>query len=218
MPKQKTPNRAPTVSSAPTTYPIANTAVAATQLFKVPERHPRGEGPWKDEADKIGWTDEHTGLQCIILRQQNGTLGGYVAVEVDHPLFGYAADAIPGDLHVAVHRGLSYAAICEPRKAEAVSVCHVPPSRHGSSVNDLFDHADLWWLGFDTDHDHDFVPRVEGGQDEQINHGRTYRDQGYVYRECIKLAAQLQRIETWVDAPLPGELQQTIPPIGETGQ
>ena len=79
MPNKKT-KRALAVSAAPVTYPIANTIVAATQLFQVTERHPDENGPWNDEADKIGWIDERTGRQCIILRQTDGTLSGYVAV------------------------------------------------------------------------------------------------------------------------------------------
>ncbi len=218
MPKKTEPNRALAVRPAPIAYPIANTVVTATQLFKVSERHPGGDGPWNGEANKVGWTDELTGRQCIILRQPNGTLSGFVAVQVNHPLFGYAADAVPGTLNIAVHGGLTYAATCESRQAEAVSVCHVPPNRPGSSTNDMFEHSDLLWFGFDTDHHHDFVPKVQGGLDRQINHGRTYRDQGYVYRECIKLAAQLHRVETGIDVPIPSELQQTPPPIGEAGR
>ena len=127
MPKKKTPARALAVSTGPTTYPIANTTVAATQLFKVPDRHPGGDGPWNDEADKIGWIDERTGRQCIILRQANGTLSGYVAVEPAHPLFGYRHDAVPGVLGVSVHGGLTYAAPCEQNlmSRSLCATCHL---------------------------------------------------------------------------------------------
>lgn len=216
MPKKKTPARALAVSTGPTTYPIANTTVAATQLFKVPDRHPGGDGPWNDEADKIGWIDERTGRQCIILRQANGTLSGYVAVEPAHPLFGYRHDAVPGALGVSVHGGLTYAAPCEQNLPEPVSVCHMPPKGMRSARQNVFENEDLWWFGFDTDHAYDFVPKVRGGSANQISDGKVYRDQAYVYRECIRLAAQLHFNETGVEVPIPVELQQTVPPIGGT--
>lgn len=41
-------------------YPIASTTIEASQIFHVPQRHPSGEGPWQNEADKISWTDSAT--------------------------------------------------------------------------------------------------------------------------------------------------------------
>ena len=217
MPKKKT-KRALAVSAAPVTYPIANTIVAATQLFEVPERHPDENGPWNDEADKIGWIDERTGRQCIILRQTDGTLSGYVAVGPDHPLFGYSEDAIPGCLEILVHGGLTYAQPCEENRPEAVSVCHVSDAHHRRTQDVFDDKDDLWWFGFDTNHKYDYVPQPLHSSPRKRSDSKAYRDQSYVYRECIKLAAQLQRIETGVDVPIPAELQQTIPPIGGTEQ
>ena len=218
MPKNKTPSQALATSVGLDSYAIANTAIAATQLFKIPARHPHGEGPWDNEADKIAWIDERTGIPCIILRQTNGTLSGYAAVEPGHPLYGYNHDAIPSELRVVSHGGLNYAEACNQTMPEAVSVCHVePPKRPHSDMPDRFAHdGDLWWFGFDTNHAYDFVPNERVPEGQRIHDGKVYRDQAYVYRECIKLAAQLHRIETGIDIPIPAHLQQTIPPIGGT--
>ena len=218
MPKNKTPSQALATSVGLDSYAIANTAIAATQLFKIPARHPHGEGPWDNEADKIAWIDERTGIPCIILRQTNGTLSGYAAVEPGHPLYGYNHDAIPSELRVVSHGGLNYAEACNQTMPEAVSVCHVePPKRPHSDMPDRFAHdGDLWWFGFDTNHAYDFVPNERIPQGQRIHDGKVYRDQAYAYRECIKLAAQLHRIETGVEVPIPAHLQQTIPPIGGT--
>ena len=218
MPKNKTPSQALATSVGLDSYAIANTAIAATQLFKIPARHPHGDGPWEDEADKIAWIDERTGTPCIILRQTNGTLSGYAAVEPGHPLYGYNHDAIPSELRVVSHGGLNYAEACNQTMPEAISVCHVEPlKRPHSDMPDRFaDDGDLWWFGFDTNHAYDFVPNERIPQGQRIHDGKVYRDQAYVYRECIKLAAQLHRIETGVEVPIPAHLQQTIPPIGGT--
>tara|TARA_B100000678_G_scaffold251946_1_gene227644 strand:- start:459 stop:1118 length:660 start_codon:yes stop_codon:yes gene_type:complete len=218
MPKNKTPSQALATSVGLDSYAIANTAIAATQLFKIPARHPHGEGPWDNEADKIAWIDERTGIPCIILRQTNGTLSGYAAVEPGHPLYGYNHDAIPSELRVVSHGGLNYAEACNQTMPEAISVCHVEPlKRPHSDMPDRFaDDGDLWWFGFDTDHAYDFVPNERIPEGQRIHDGKVYRDQAYVYRECIKLAAQLHRIETGIDIPIPVHLQQTIPPIGGT--
>ena len=158
------------------------------------------------------------GTPCIILRQANGTLSGYAAVEPGHPLYGYNHDAIPTELRMVSHGGLNYAEACNQTMPEAVSVCHVePPKRPHSDMPDRFAHdGDLWWFGFDTNHAYDFVPNERIPQGQRIHDGKVYRDQAYVYRECIKLAAQLHRIETGVEVPIPAHLQQTIPPIGGT--
>ena len=218
MPKNKTPSQALATSVGLDSYAIANTAIAATQLFKIPARHPHGEGPWDNEADKIAWIDERTGIPCIILRQTNGTLSGYAAVEPGHPLYGYNHDAIPSELRVVSHGGLNYAEACNQTMPEAISVCHVEPlKRPHSDMPDRFaDDGDLWWFGFDTNHAYDFVPNERIPEGQRIHDGKVYRDQAYVYRECIKLAAQLHRIETGIDIPIPAHLQQTIPPIGGT--
>lgn len=46
------------------------------------------DGPWRDEPDKVIWTDPETGLDCMILRNRMGTLCGYVGIPKEHPWYG----------------------------------------------------------------------------------------------------------------------------------
>lgn len=123
------------VNEAPVTYPVADTSITALQVYHNPDRRPSGDGPWNDEADKVAWVDAETGLGCIMLRQKNGTISGYVGVGPEHPLFGFEADAVPVGVSNAVHGGVTYGKACEvnrfarvawgkPRK-ERYTVCHV---------------------------------------------------------------------------------------------
>jgi len=197
---------------APMAYPIAETSVTAMQVYHNPERKPgkNGErGPWDEEADKIGWIDEETGIRCIILRQKNGSLSGYAAVDPDNPLFGYTHDALPADLASSVHGGVTYGKDCEennhsqvrvnPRQ-ERYTVCHVTMTRTVWDTKTVQDTEDkftgedekpAWWFGFNTDHAGDYVPL---GTSTQREHDRIYRDQAYVYAQCIALARRLKAI------------------------
>jgi len=198
----------PLDSLLPTAYPIAEQSITALQIFHNPERKPdpqKFDGPWNAEADKVGWIDEATGIRCIILRQKNGTLSGYVAVEPAHPLFGYEKDALPIDLANSVHGGVNYSRTCEENnhsqvrfnpRTERYTVCHVAVTRtvwDTKTVQDTadeFPEEDAWWFGFNTDHRYDLIP-MHGRRQEQ---GAVYRDQAYVYAECIALAKKLRAI------------------------
>lgn len=196
------------LNEAPVTYPVAGIAVVAQQVYLNPERRPTGNGPWDDEADKIAWVDAETGLGCIMLRQENGTLSGYVGVGPDHPLFGYAVDALLIDFATCIHGGITYARACEVNRfarkahgkprAERYTVCHVTrvrmvqDYRTVQTTEDEFTHEDLWWLGFDTDHPGDLVPK---GREVDRRRGDVYRDQAFVYAHCIELARRLKAAE-----------------------
>lgn len=110
----------------PQSLELAGDRIVPLQYFRVKERHPKGDGPWNDEADKIGWVDEGTVLHCIILRERDGTLSGFVGVQPDHPLYDFEADAVPAGIGISVHGGLNYAKPCEANVPEQISVCHVP--------------------------------------------------------------------------------------------
>ena len=45
MPKKKLTGNALVPSTTPTFYPIAETTIEPTQVFRVPKRHPAGDGP-----------------------------------------------------------------------------------------------------------------------------------------------------------------------------
>lgn len=84
-------------------------------------------------ADKLAWNDQATGLECIIIRDTRvGYLRGFVGIDSSHPLYGFEHEAVPAELDLEVHGGITYSAMCErgpsptPRLAqEARTVCHV---------------------------------------------------------------------------------------------
>lgn len=193
------------MNEAPVAYPVGGTSITALQVYHNPDRKPSGDGPWNREADKIAWIDAETGLGCIMLRRENGTISGYVGVPIQHPFFGFEADAVPAEISNIVHGGLTYGKACEvnrfdrmawgePRR-ERYTVCHVTRTRlvqeyrTVQTTDDEF-HEDLWWLGFDTSHPGDLIPKGRG----ERRKGDVYRDQAFVYTNCIALARKLHAI------------------------
>ena len=213
------------IPQEPVDYPIAETSVTALQIFHNPERKPDERGPWSDEADKIAWVDEETGLGCIILRQENGTLSGYVGIGTDHPLFGFQSDAVPVDISSKVHGTMTYGKECEVNRfaqeeygeprTERYTVCHVRMTkivrnyRTVQTTKDEFEHEDLWWLGFDTDHPGDLVPKP--GWDNKSKRSDVYRNQAYVYAQCIALARRLKGVVAQPDDPNQSSSQLLLP-------
>jgi hypothetical protein len=164
------------------------------QTWTYPAHHPPGDGPWRDEPDKVQWVDEATDLDCLVVRNHSGALCGYVGVPPGHPWHGVDYSSIepfPG-----VHGELTFSDFCREgvdHETEA-AICHVPePGRP--------DH--VWWIGFDCAHAWDLVPRYDqmplgNGKtvaDALIEHMTprpTYRDLDFVMTECRSLAAQVQ--------------------------
>ncbi|UAJ11058.1 hypothetical protein [Polymorphobacter megasporae] len=178
--------------------------VVSLTVFHVPEVRPGVPGPWDGEADKIAWTDPATGMACIIRRSRHGHLCGYVAVEPEHPLFGYEADALPRDAALIVHGGVSYAQACEHRRPIARSVWRRPPTP---------DAPPAWWFGFECDQISDEVPGRSSCQTAVERrpslrdhpgggvHTSVYWREAEVYRECVSLAAQLDAVAN--GSPMP---------------
>lgn len=203
--RRKKPGRAlvPVKSNANLAKPeqhfaIGDTGIYPLQLYRNSERHPRGAGPWHDEPDKLAWVDAETSLSCIILRQANGTLGGYVAVAPSHPLWGFDHDAIPASLDITAHRGLDYSESCREYERESIAICHVSERRRsrrshpGGRQQNTVD--DTWWFGFGCDKPGDLVP---DGYKPPLHReeGEVYRSIDYVYEETRSLARSLKAIE-----------------------
>ncbi|MBM7406382.1 MULTISPECIES: hypothetical protein [Sphingomonas] len=183
--------------------------VPVEAVFHVPTVHPSSRGPWDGEADKIAWTDRMSGLGCIIKRSgSTGCWEGFVGVGPDHPLFGVTPGALVG-LDLRAHGGVNYAAACQKYEPESTSVCHVtdvdtrPSHSQRPLTKEGKEHDDAWWLGFSCDQAGDVIP---GGsnplQGRDVPAGvneRVYRDEAFVYRECVRLAAQLLAIADGVD-------------------
>lgn len=137
-----------------------------------------GTGPWQSEPDKRQWTDEATGLPCLIVRGPSGALCGYVGVSSAHPLHGKDCDYVGAD----VHGGLTFASGCQHGDDASRGVCHIP---------DPGQPDDVWWFGFDCAHAWDLTPasyRMHFADD-------VYRDISYVAAEVVSLAAQLVNIK-----------------------
>jgi len=218
MPMPKKSRNEITITDAPRsmtrTMAGGGDLVQVDAVFHVPAVHPVGSGPWSEEADKISWTDMPTGYGCIMRRSPLGKyLAGYVSVPPGHPMFGRGTGSL-NDLLIGVHGGIDYAAACRASEPEEVSICHpsgrekrerVVSRSHRQTVyeNEAAKgqgHADAWWFGFSCNQIGDVLP--DASYDRQKKQERLiggvepiYRTEAYVYRECVRLAAQLKAIE-----------------------
>lgn len=143
-----------------------------TKQWNLLDKSEWSRGQWQAEPDKMQFTDETTGLPCLIVRNTTGALCGYVGVSEGHPLYAKHYD----EAGVRVHGGLTFADFCSGNPEEH-SICHVPGDGEPDKV---------WWLGFDCAHLGDFIPRL----DHRGDHGE-YRNIEYVKSECRFLAGQL---------------------------
>ena len=157
--------------------------------YHVPDVQPAATGRWRAEADKIAWTDPHSGYPCIIRREgRGGHLAYYVGLPRSHPLSGWAAQAIPPSL-VDVPGGLDYSAACDQRGPEDRSICHVPTG--------LAHHPDMWWLGTTCNRITDLIPDDEKHAEmaRQLGIAQEYRDVCELYARCTELASNLRDLE-----------------------
>ena len=207
-------------------YATRECVVPAEEIFYDQAARPGGKGAWLGEADKVSWRDEASGYDCIMLRDtDDGFLSGYVGIPHDHPLWGWDNGAVPSDIGIEVHGGLTYSRLCEegPSPArrlavEARRICHVTlrpavyhPVAHATDHRVEDPHA--WWFGFSCDHAYDLIPRHAQvpSRPKSSELARTYRDDAYVVRETVALAAQLRAIAEGDAAP---QRDDQPPPIG----
>ena len=204
-------------------YDAHGVIIPAAEVYHVDDVRPRGDGPWLGEADKIAWRDEATGYECIIMRANpGGHLCGYVGVPPSHPLHGFAPEAIPADLGVEVHGGVTYASMCRegptPQRrivTEARRICHVVvgvvPTAYGSDYR--VEEAHAWWLGFECNHVGDVIPGDRAHAAAAASRGilQHYRTDAYVFQEVTNLAAQLHAIEE--DRPVPPRVGPPLPAL-----
>lgn len=175
--------------SRPWTDLLPSTATA--YATREDERAQWGEGPWRDEPDKVSWTDPATGRPCLIHRGPGGALCGYAAVDPGHPLHGvgFTDDTLP-DLEV--HGGVTYADRCQDTPDESSGICHVPAP--GAP-------HDVWWFGFHCAGFRDLEPasaaylaKALPMEDTCLWHSDVYRDVAYVIGQCEALARQLDYV------------------------
>lgn len=197
-------------------YATRECVVPAEEIFYDQAARPGGKGPWLGEADKVSWRDAASGYDCIMLRDtDDGFLCGYVGIPQDHPLWGWDANAVPPDIGIDVHGGLTYSRLCEEGPSptrrlavEARRICHVTlrpavyhPVEHATDHRVEDSHA--WWFGFSCDHAYDLIPNdgLNSSVSKSSEIARIYRDDAYVVRETIALAAQLRAIAEGGAAP-----------------
>lgn len=204
-------------------YATNSGIVPAAEIYFAKDGMPREQGPWLGEADKVSWVDPATGLECIMLRDHpRGFLSGSVGVDETHPLFGWDHEAMPAELGIVVHGGLTYSQICddgpspEPRLIRALRrICHVVvgevPLMHATNHRAT---PHQWWFGFSCDHVYDVVPGELRDRRPSAAAGieARYRDDGYVVREIRNLAAQLAAIRD--GRPVPARDGPPLPPVG----
>ena len=152
-------------------------------------------GPWDGEPDKRQWTDEATGLPCLIVRSNSlGFLCGYVGVSADHPWYGldYGNQRL---WDVDVHGGLTFSGLCD---GDETGICHVADEGEPETVK---------WFGFDCGHGGDVIPyRMTPAYRKRVGHlmlieeTETYKDVAYVAEQCRGLASQLARAALGVTA------------------
>lgn len=155
-----------------------------------------GPGPWQDEPDKMQFTDEETGLPCLIVRNNGGALCGYVGVSEDHPWHGLDYNSCPSvcgedwcghspGSRIEVHGGLTFSDKCADTGDPSKHICHLPDEGEPDSV---------WWLGFDCAHLGDVSPAY----DSMFNAEGSYKDVAYVKSEIRSLARQLSEAENTI--------------------
>lgn len=120
-------------------------ACSVTVVKRRPINPAWGDGPWRDEPDRLEWRDEATGLPCLIRRTTFGSLCGYVAVPPGHPLHGHQGlQGLPDEVEDASHGGITNVSESWRHGDDglwfmALPGDDTPPSKH-------------WWFGFDCAH------------------------------------------------------------------
>jgi len=147
------------------------------------------DGEWKNEPDRVLWTDEASGYPCLIRRISCGVFCGYVGIPNDHLLHGKNYN----DIDINCHGDLTYSEACDGNKE--FGICHIAKES---------EEDDIWWFGFDCGHAHtDLLPIKMSGFDSFLNNivsfreeykKPTYKNMGFVKDECKSLASQLFNI------------------------
>ena len=165
-----------------------------TKEYRTLDKSSWEDGDWQDEVDKKQYTDESTGLPCLVVRvPHNGALCGYVGIAEGHPLFGvHYNDFYDKGCSLDVHGSVTFTDFCQETKDESVGVCHIPGAVEPDHV---------WWVGFDCNHICDRAPGMESLHGRATGSGfyrdpsASYKCQQYVEGEIRDLAQQLKALE-----------------------
>jgi hypothetical protein len=117
-----------------------------------------GPGPWIEEPDEADWARH--GILCALRRDSYfGTLNGYVGVRRGHPWFEVSMNSI------------------------VVESCSIDVA--GTPLLVSKEPTPYWWIGFDSLHPRDYIPRLFCNDAMAII---TYRDFNYCRNKVDKLA------------------------------
>ncbi|MBY0561549.1 hypothetical protein [Hyphomicrobium sp.] len=141
-------------------------------------------GAWDDEPDLKQWTDETSGLPCLILRNHMGALCGYVGVEEGNSLFGRQYDTplpnwatsvgealLEGPVKLDASDGFGvfdiFLSAMSGGGVSSLTVGHLFRAHGGITWTGKLQEArapfaDHWWFGFDCGHAGDYVPELAG--------------------------------------------------------
>jgi hypothetical protein len=110
------------------------------------------------EPDKVQWTDELSGLPCMIRRHpRHGIWCGYVGVDETHPLYKQSYEW--GYDHADVRVDVNFASLCHDNGNPESDICHVPAPGESDAV---------WWFGFDCGHAGMLSPAYEAIGDWEV--------------------------------------------------
>ena len=160
--------------------------------WKFTDKSKWSRGEWDNEPDKAQWTDEKTGLPCLIVRGPAGALCGYVGVAEGHRFFAkeYSScikdppceescyEHSPGAA-LDVHGGITFSDFCAEDREQGI--CHIPAEGEPARV---------YWFGFDCAHSGDVSPKYDGKYG-RIAEFESYKPLQYVKNQCAELARQL---------------------------
>jgi len=137
------------------------------------------DGEWQQEPDRIEWV--FLGFPCLITRQNESWLCGYVGIPPSHPYYG--KDREDKELkEISIHKSITFSeASHQSDDPRAVNHQLLPTDKN------------YWWIGFDCCHSKDVFPMI-------INFYKFPSDASYKNVEFVKtqvefLARQLNQLQ-----------------------
>jgi hypothetical protein len=136
------------------------------------------DGEWQQEPDRMEWV--YLGFPCLIVRQNQGWLCGYVGIPPTHLYYGkYIND---DELYsLKVHGEITFSEPSHDSDTPAAACHQLLPKTDG-----------YWWLGFDCSHVEDIVPTLLAVY--SIHNTASYKNLEFVKNQVEYLAQQLSKL------------------------
>lgn len=138
------------------------------------------DGEWQHEPDRMEWV--YLGFPCLIVRQDESWLCGYVGIPPTHPYYG--KDIEDNELKFMQVHGKITLSEASQQSNDPRAVCHqlLPTT------------DDYWWLGFDCSHSEDVFPIILTVYTFQNT--ASYKNLEFVKNQVEYLAQQLSTLKT----------------------